>query len=539
MRLRTNLNMAVQLLSLKALVAALPNYHHFTQCWPEKSKLVAPIREQDSVISVPFKDFLRRTNYKVRLSGRENSHKDSYERRIKISSDTDAFQGFFTTINGTAMGGSIGRLTPFGTSVTGKHKMKQVKCMKTTDTIRHRGNKPEEYNNFEYVEVKWSADKNDCINNNNVDMKFQIFVAPNLPTADQLAQPDFSNVWYYTEVKCEELATESPGISDGLGNDSDSEFESFGILELGSEMAVGSENENENKNNGLDNSDDKDFKPITLKMAGFGFGGSTDGFEEDVQQKANIFRRPMEKIGKGGKYKPFDMDTMGIIDSAVDSTGFIEVETADWNEWTEWSDCSQECGYGEKTRTRQCLSSKTNQPVSDERCKGMAKHVSKCMKKKCPEWAEWQPWTKCSTSCGDGSRSRRRTCLYGNTCQGEPIERESCSIQECQTTTTEEPTTSEVKKEAFLFEGDCKDRYAFCEHWAEKGYCTQRFSKWMTRNCPTVCGQCQKKEKPKSTCQDKYPMSCPVWHGKGKCNDKDPFVREFVNNNCKSTCGVC
>jgi len=523
----------MQLLSLNTLVAALPNYHHFTQCWPEKSKLIAPIREQDSVISLPFKEFLRRTKYKVRLSGRENAHKDSYERRIKISSETDTFQGFFTTINGTAMGGSIGRLTPFGTSVTGKHKMKQVKCMKTTDTIRHRGNKPEEYNDFEYVEVKWSADKNDCINNNNVNMKFQIFVAPTLPTVEQLATPSFSNVWYYTEVKCEELATESDGISDEL-----SEFET---LELGAnEAAMGKYNIYSDINNDNDNYPNAgdDFKPITLKMAGFGLGGSTDGFEDDVQQKASIFRRPMEKIGKGGKYKPFDMDTMGIIDSA-DSTSFVEVETAYWNEWTQWDDCSQECGYGEKTRTRECLSSKTNKPVSDERCKGMPKHVSKCMKKKCPEWAEWQPWTQCSTSCGDGSRSRRRTCLYGNTCVGEPIERESCSIKECPTTTTTEPTTAEVANKDSNFEGDCKDRYAFCGHWAEKGYCVQRFSKWMTRNCPTVCGQCQKKEKPKTACQDKYPMSCPVWHGKGKCKDDDPFVREFVNNNCKSTCGVC
>ncbi|XP_058526809.1 thrombospondin type-1 domain-containing protein 1 [Ochotona princeps] len=50
-------------------------------------------------------------------------------------------------------------------------------------------------------------------------------------------------------------------------------------------------------------------------------------------------------------------------------------------------------------------------------------------------WGLWQPWSQCSTTCGDGVRERRRVCLTSFPsrpgCPGPSLETSLCSLEEC------------------------------------------------------------------------------------------------------------
>lgn len=185
----------------------------------------------DQVVNVPWDQFEQVTNLKIKLA-----KINFYKRQITIVGNQETtFQGFFVTINSTNVYNAntrgnayskkalspttlnhqnqnklnaIGKLLPKGAKVknnannksgysTYNNKlMKQVKCQKTTDTIRHRGN---EKNNFEYADIIWSSSIHDCDSvASGVKIKFQIFVAKELSGKNQ----GRDNVWYYTELGC-------------------------------------------------------------------------------------------------------------------------------------------------------------------------------------------------------------------------------------------------------------------------------------------------------------------------------------------------
>ena len=53
------------------------------------------------------------------------------------------------------------------------------------------------------------------------------------------------------------------------------------------------------------------------------------------------------------------------------------------------------------------------------------------------DWAAWGQWTSCSRSCGDGARTRRRTCTSpppsetGKNCDGSSTQIEKCRVKSC------------------------------------------------------------------------------------------------------------
>ena len=50
-------------------------------------------------------------------------------------------------------------------------------------------------------------------------------------------------------------------------------------------------------------------------------------------------------------------------------------------------------------------------------------------------WNDWESWSSCSLSCGNGSQSRNRTCIgpyYGGMmCNGSDTEIQECNTHHC------------------------------------------------------------------------------------------------------------
>ena len=116
-----------------------------------------------------------------------------------------------------------------------------------------------------------------------------------------------------------------------------------------------------------------------------------------------------------------------------------------WGGWSRWGQCSRTCGGGVRQRQRECTApdgSGGREPCG--LCKGEREEQESCNDWKCPYWSEWAPWSQCSTSCGQGERTRQRTCDGSNfrvsyegllrgdlPCPGAATERETCDAGPC------------------------------------------------------------------------------------------------------------
>ncbi|XP_028442537.1 hemicentin-1 isoform X3 [Perca flavescens] len=109
-----------------------------------------------------------------------------------------------------------------------------------------------------------------------------------------------------------------------------------------------------------------------------------------------------------------------------------------YSEWAEWGRCSVSCGVGSQKRLRQC-----NNPLpanGGRHCAGSDTETHSCQGKPCPvdgNWSEWSLWEECSRTCGQGNRTRVRTCSNppaqhgGRPCEGKAVEVIMCSVRPC------------------------------------------------------------------------------------------------------------
>nr|XP_054608122.1 hemicentin-1 isoform X2 [Nothobranchius furzeri] len=109
-----------------------------------------------------------------------------------------------------------------------------------------------------------------------------------------------------------------------------------------------------------------------------------------------------------------------------------------WSEWSHWEECSQTCGQGNRTRIRTC----SNPPAQHggRSCEGKAVDVIMCSVRPCPvagHWGPWLPWSPCSESCGKGLQSRIRLCnnppptFDGLQCEGTDTQSQVCKETSC------------------------------------------------------------------------------------------------------------
>ena len=115
-----------------------------------------------------------------------------------------------------------------------------------------------------------------------------------------------------------------------------------------------------------------------------------------------------------------------------------------WQEWSPWSHCSTTCGKGSKIRARACSGSEGS-------CSsGKWTETKDCLLEKCiaeKEWQGWSEWSQCSSSCGKGLKIRARACDKGDgSCSGEPTETTDCLVDACPGSNTKPVITSQYQQ---------------------------------------------------------------------------------------------
>jgi hypothetical protein len=118
--------------------------------------------------------------------------------------------------------------------------------------------------------------------------------------------------------------------------------------------------------------------------------------------------------------------TCNVHDCAVD---------CEFGDWKNWTTCDKPCGGGSQYRTREV---KTFARNGGELCQGDAKEIQVCNSQPCPipcEWNTWHEWEQCSQSCGGGITSRTRNIkqyaqLGGQECVGDAFQTKDCNKQD-------------------------------------------------------------------------------------------------------------
>jgi hypothetical protein len=134
-----------------------------------------------------------------------------------------------------------------------------------------------------------------------------------------------------------------------------------------------------------------------------------------------------------------------------------------WGEWHDWSACTATCGGGNYRRFRMIAQAPRG---TGKLCSESNKlELGLCNQQACAtacldgKWGDWQEWTPCSATCGDGFKARKRmVAQQANSCglplpKGEFEEYEKCTVPNVPTCTP--PVNCELAG------------------WTEWSYCTE------------------------------------------------------------------
>jgi len=108
--------------------------------------------------------------------------------------------------------------------------------------------------------------------------------------------------------------------------------------------------------------------------------------------------------------------------------------------WSKWTECSAACDEGVVTRERSCTKPVPKGKGADCSAKGPATETKACRIKECKVdggWTQWSKYSVCSRSCGGGVSRRQRTCRAplpkngGAYCAGNDLEEKPCMEQPC------------------------------------------------------------------------------------------------------------
>ncbi|CBY14982.1 unnamed protein product, partial [Oikopleura dioica] len=129
--------------------------------------------------------------------------------------------------------------------------------------------------------------------------------------------------------------------------------------------------------------------------------------------------------------------------SVLDCENDYDSETG-WAQWGEWGACTAICGKGKQYRERECIVNNYSNNNNGANCQGSNSESRTCTAsqicssnninnynyKPQSNWGPWEPWNRCSKTCGEGSQQRYREC-YGDYCSGKQAETKKCYAGDC------------------------------------------------------------------------------------------------------------
>jgi len=104
---------------------------------------------------------------------------------------------------------------------------------------------------------------------------------------------------------------------------------------------------------------------------------------------------------------------------------------AEWGLWGSWSKCDKTCGGGTMIRKRECTQNRAGQTCLGFGREDMEKQKGECNILPCPgdnemSWTEWAEWSKCSVTCGPGTKTRMRECKTSSSLKDKSFVEDNC-----------------------------------------------------------------------------------------------------------------